>query len=614
MGSYRDRLYEWAVSVAKLARLQASLLVTDAVLLPLAYHAAGKRLEKLDNLPAFVQEKRDAVLALVDRQTSEDAFQVSTSPPRHGMPRRAVRWLRSVFARATGAVQLHIAYIDLGRIHSIASSGGVDQAGDTLASVPLDDISALLASRKELQESTDGVKARYATHFFSPQRALAAALILPVLFLLVSLISSGGRGAASASPGGGSRSTVANGLGSDARQGWALAAAGYQSPWKCESDSGYNNFGQVIDAAVASVIGAGSSHFSESSFCGVALGSDISSVVEKNAEYKGCFIPIAAPDSSGFKVVRGASTFALADKETNRVVCVIVRYDGTPLDTLIDDVRSKFGPTSNEIKQWQERIFGGYTVGCAYARWNFYRTSVVVFCRGNDTWITVADKDFVTAELRKCANAVLTSAKWMARVVDVNVHNTGAPIVEALADTTVQVAPRSSLALCVDDGLKQRMAADRKNGKRFESEDDPRTCDVAGVITETSDAMCAALVDPLASPSVGLRRLHSRGASDQGLPCTLYDSAFMFMFWDIANTLMQNEFPPSSKQIQAYFPEDFYLRRSGHNYGNDERCPPEERWGDFHVRSIGPRYEWVDENNQRVSVGRNLMLSLGRPR
>ena len=126
---------------------------------------------------------------------------------------------------------------------------------------------------------------------------------------------------------------------------------------------------------------------------------------------------------------------------------------------------------------------------------------------------------------------------------------------------------------------------------------------------DVAEAVCVAMVDPLVSPSVRLTLLKGRGINDGALPYTLRDTPLHQLFWDVANRLMQIEFPPSVEKITVHHP-DFFPYRNGDNDDNDETAPALNRWDDFAIRNAGHRYEWVGEDQQLVCVGANLMVSL----
>jgi hypothetical protein len=381
-------------------------------------------------------------------------------------------------------------------------------------------------------------------------------------------------------------------------------------PWEYEPDADAHFDVIAIDKVIDSVLGPEGDKFGATSFKGISLGCPASEIISETSR-DGCQWNVKDKVvQSGPQGNRRCEMMVYADKSTDKVVAIAAKYDA-PLQAMAEDIKEVFGTPSVEMTEWSQPGPNNTRLDGVFVRYSFPQTVVVVRSFFGQTWIVVVDKNYLLSDLRRCAHAVATSAQWMKSTINANAGNTQKrPVVRNIADTILDESSTNTLVLCVDKSLKVRMDADGRNRKRFETAEDPRTCDVAGAACFPDEVACVALADPLVSPSVGLHLLKGRGISNGGLEFTLCDTPLHQLFWDTASTLMQLQFPPSTDNITIQRPGYFIESRSASNDGDYQSAPAASRWFSFAVRNAGPRHEWIDQDREVVCVGANLMLSL----
>jgi hypothetical protein len=435
------------------------------------------------------------------------------------------------------------------------------------------------------------------------RRAVLVAALVSFVFLLlagvVGVVRSSPRTAADARD-----KKVPPGRFSSSVMPWAHSVT-EKTPWRPGAPAEEDSSDALIDDVIENTLGEPSSAFVAASFRGVTLGCPASSIIDETISGScNCVLgikPTVIQDAA--EGDRQSTVGVYVDKRSDRVVGVIASYR-LPLQAMTGYIRDTFGSSRKIVTGPGDSVHVTYL---------FPETVVVVHSISRRTSILMVDKNYLLSDLHRFAQAVVASAKWMRSTVEANSPNsTGEVIVRKLADTVIDKSQNGAVAMCVDQRLRDRMTLDRGNGKRFETAEDPRTCDVAAVRRDDRRGLFAVMVDPRVSSSVGVSLLKSRGISyDSGLECTLCDTPVFQLFWDIANTLMQLEFPPSTSEISVLFNPAYSVYRGGDNDDNDERKPPDERCQLFEgLRTTAPRYEWVDEDQQVVTVGANLLLKI----
>jgi hypothetical protein len=315
---------------------------------------------------------------------------------------------------------------------------------------------------------------------------------------------------------------------------------------------------------------------------------------------------------------REAEVSVLVASDTGTIVGVAASYPD-PLQEMVPDLVGVFGTTPQAPETFRV-FYGGYPVDVTRLKYTCPNTIVRieeerVLQGSRGVSVLVLDKEYVLESLRCYANSVAVSCDWLKTAVE-GIANPDKPLGEItpIADCKADAGGNSRVILWFD---KEQQDGYRRGYKAKEfGPDVPRAFDVAGAFL--NDDTAAALIDPMVSASLGVRRLSSRSIDNAGLQSTIASTIVADMFWEVASILVQERFPPVGGKISVVrphpdSPEGFAAAMGQRSSSLAPDAPPAERMQLFGKRVSGDRYEWMDNNGYRIRVGSNLAISIEKP-
>jgi hypothetical protein len=326
-----------------------------------------------------------------------------------------------------------------------------------------------------------------------------------------------------------------------------------ESPWKIESENGLNEYGSVIDKAIAEACGQTSEAFPGNKFRGISLGEKYISVEdepETGGRRSSWMFPVAAVPSDDSQ--RPATVRVIVEAQSERIVGVYATYR-VPIAAMVKDITAVFGKTSQELDSRN----GFDNIEVVTLKYTFPRTVVRVTGTKLGTSIVVLDREFVEASLRPFANAVLTACEWIKQEIrhGTPVESGSLPKVP-LADLKSEWTSDNRRVIMLDEQVKEvgrrRKGQSRKQGERAL---DVQDWDVA--VAWSNGSFVGASVDLIGSPSVGMPALKV-SSEHYMLPTLASTRMCKDLFHDLANVLVQQEFPPAGDRIRILSPKKIW--------------------------------------------------------
>ncbi len=571
---------------AQCAKMEGAVAALNNVTLPKLHHAIGKRILKSSNLPADLISHRnrieelEAVIAAKpnDQEVgSASGFHLRVKQAAQRAVNRAVMTAGS----ATSMAKLQAAYVAFGK-------QAIERYGSKALPKDLrEQYEAAIQKQTDLATQITAMKSSPGLFGLTPHRLGFLTLIAIVCVLVTAAIAIARR--ANEQPAGSlaSRNVSAE-----------------SSPWKIESETGLNNYDRVIDNAIATCLGDVSQAFTERSFRGVKLGEKY--VPVESAVDAGPWL-LPSDEKLQINEVHKADVRVIVDADSKRVVGIFARYK-QPLGGMIDEIRSMFGRTSQEI---DSREVLGFGFDANLIKYTFPDTIVRVYGHRFETRIIVLDRDYVEASLRPFANAVLSACQWLKQVLRYGREDAAEP---------VQNLPFAGLQ-CVrnsDEWLLLLYDKDSQKIARQQAEGDSRKCrwDVAAAWIRGNTR--AGVVTLLTCPSIGVPTLllSEKHYVDRNLATA---GLILDLFHDVGNALVQTEFPPAGESITVRNPRCSWdgdcsafpspqLQENDKDIFERANCLDQEGMP-IHLRRA---YEWKDGDGWLITLTEELSLRVVR--
>ena len=343
-------------TAAKLAQKQAALATLNNVTLPKIYHAIGKKIVGIDKLPPDLVSHRDKIRGLESRMAATP--EEPTAAPAEGfaakakhLAQQAARKASKVTADASATMQIHAAYVSLGK-------AAVEKYGEK--AVPKDLAAGLteaLQSRASMEQEIDSLKGASQIGFLTPMRALVGTLTLAALLMAYVFVFRGNGRTEQIEK---EFAKTPSHSASQNRQ--ALADARPSPSGQQASGSGSPQL------AVKALLGETSQHFVETSFKGTTLGESFDQVNART--------PLTHTSRGEPYRYITANRESFFFSEDNRLVCFSRSYEGGEEDYL-GKLKELFGTTDKPILE-REDVQYRSTGSRTYVRYTFPQTLVLL--------------------------------------------------------------------------------------------------------------------------------------------------------------------------------------------------------------------------------------------
>jgi hypothetical protein len=380
------------------------------------------------------------------------------------------------------------------------------------------------------------------------------------------------------------------------------------TPWALESATGLDDSGRAIDRASAAALGEESRAFLERSFRGIKLGEKYKAAPE-GQKSDPWLLPIADPKAED--AGREATVRVLVENESQRVVGIFAVYRRQPLIGMAEDLRRTFGQTTQELAVRHLKMMG-LDLEEATIKYTFPQVIVRVSGHKFETRIIVLDRDYVERSLRPFANAVLSACRWAKQNVDYGREFSGEPLPKiGLADLKREFYGDGHNVLLWD--AKSHDVALKLQAKQSER---LPGWDVA--VAWSNEKSRGGVVNLGLSRSIGSPLLTT---TDEGyvVPQLACVGVCTDLFHDVANFLVQQEFPPSGDKIRVLNPNGvlnpWWVFGTDHDPAEDKgdaflgRRAENVAWGGG---SDMRAYRWMDEEGCEITISEGYVLGVTR--